>query len=339
MLETYGMLQTAFRPSRRNRASVLEWHKRFKEGRESVRDDERCGRSKEVRTLELIGQIKNFRDKDRRVSIETISAQFDVSVRTVHTIIREELKMRKICVSFSQGCSEKIRKKDVVMTAGRWSSWSIQISQFLLLRWPAMKAGSIAMTQRPRNRVPSGSMLALPDPRRSDRANPPTNVWWSLFLKALAWSTCNEFPLDRQSTRNTILRFYGSSGKDSVGRGQHSSNRVSGISTKTMHQFTTPSLSQTIWPRWASRQLLSLPIVQTLLPVTFAYSLSSRKNLEAVVMRQLRRWKRLWRWSLTCSHKRTSMRPPRSCWNGTPSALQLEEITSKGTRISCVYYQ
>ena len=28
----------------------------FKEGTESVRDNERCGRSKEVRTLELIGQ-------------------------------------------------------------------------------------------------------------------------------------------------------------------------------------------------------------------------------------------------------------------------------------------
>ena len=28
-------------------------------------------------------------------------------------------------------------------------------------------------------------------------------------------------------------------------------------------------------------------------------------------------WKRLWRRSLTCSHKRTSMRPSRSCWNGT----------------------
>ena len=54
--ETYGMLQPAFRPSCMNRASVFEWHKRFKEGRESVRDDERCGRSKEVNTLELIGQ-------------------------------------------------------------------------------------------------------------------------------------------------------------------------------------------------------------------------------------------------------------------------------------------
>ena len=45
-----------------------------------------------------------------------------------------------------------------------------------------MKAGSTAMTQRPRDRVPSGSMLALSDPRRPDRANPPTNFWWSLFF-------------------------------------------------------------------------------------------------------------------------------------------------------------
>ena len=39
-----------------HQASVFEWHKRFKEGRESVRDDERCGRSKQVNTPELIGQ-------------------------------------------------------------------------------------------------------------------------------------------------------------------------------------------------------------------------------------------------------------------------------------------
>ena len=54
--EMYRRLQTAFRPSCMNRASVFEWHKRFKEARESVRDDERCGRSKEVNTPQLIGQ-------------------------------------------------------------------------------------------------------------------------------------------------------------------------------------------------------------------------------------------------------------------------------------------
>ena len=87
---------------------------------------------------------------------------------------------------------------------------------------------------------------------------------------------------------------------------EEASTRVSGISTRTMHQSTTPSLSQTIWPRWASRQFPTLPIVQILLPETFAYSLSS----EAVVMRQLRIWKRLWQRSLTRSHKRTSMGLP-----------------------------
>ena len=192
--ETYGMLQTAFGASCLNRASVFDWHKRYKEGRESVRDDERCGRSKEVNTPQLIGQ--------------------------------------------------------------------------------------------------------------------------------------------RVRVRVTMLRFQGSSGRDSVGRDQHSSNRVSGISTRTIHQSTTPSLSWTIWPRWASRQFLALLIVQTLLPVTFAYSLSS----EAVVMRQLRRWKRLSRRSLTHSYKRTSMGPSRS-WKGTTSELQPKEITWKGTRVSCVYCQ
>ena len=54
--EMYGMLQTAFGASWMNRASVFEWHKRFQEDRESVRDDGRCRRSKEVRTPELIGQ-------------------------------------------------------------------------------------------------------------------------------------------------------------------------------------------------------------------------------------------------------------------------------------------
>ena len=44
-----------------NRAWIFEWRKRFKEGREFVRDDERCGRSKEVNTLELIGQRVRLR--------------------------------------------------------------------------------------------------------------------------------------------------------------------------------------------------------------------------------------------------------------------------------------
>ena len=56
-----------------------------------------------------------------------------------------------------------------------------------LLLWP-----------RDQEIVPSRRMLALLDPRRPDRANPPPNFWGSLFLTALAWSTFTGFPLDSQ---------------------------------------------------------------------------------------------------------------------------------------------
>ena len=91
------MFQTAFGPSCMNRASVFELHKRFKEDR---RDDERCGRSKEVRTPELFGQIKNFMDKDCRVSIETICAQFCQCGNCTYNYLRgteDAGDLRKVC--------------------------------------------------------------------------------------------------------------------------------------------------------------------------------------------------------------------------------------------------
>ena len=54
--ETYGMFQTAFGASCMNQASVFDWHKILKKGRESVRVEEICGRSNEVNTPELIGK-------------------------------------------------------------------------------------------------------------------------------------------------------------------------------------------------------------------------------------------------------------------------------------------
>ena len=49
------------------------------------------------------------------------------------------------------------------------------------------------------------------------------------------------------------------------------------------HQDNAPVHNSILVTIWTSRQSLTLPKVQTLLPVTFGYSLSSRKNLEAVI--------------------------------------------------------
>ena len=79
--------------------------------------------------------------------------------------------------------------------------------------------------------------------------------------------------------------------------------------------------------------------IKTVPPPPYSPDLAPCDSSEGVVMRQMRRWKRLRPRSLTYSHKRTFMGLSRSCWNSTTSALQLEEITSKGTRVLCVYYQ
>ena len=173
------MLQTAFQPSCMNRASVFEWHKRFKEGRESVRDYERCGRSKEVRTPELIGQIKNFMDNDCCVSIETISAQFDVSVGTVHTIIHKELKMQKICAKFVPRVLREDQKE-------RHCHDSREMVGLINSDPTALEAGSTAMTQRPRDRVPSGSMLLSPRPKKARQSKSTHKLLMIPFLTALA---------------------------------------------------------------------------------------------------------------------------------------------------------
>ena len=159
----------------------------------------------------------------------------------VHTIIRAEVKMPKICVNFVPRVLREDQKERRFHDSKEMVEPINSDPAVLDALVTGMKTGSTAMTQRPRDRVPSRSMLALPDPRRPDRANPAINFWWSLFLTALAWSTCTGLLLDSQQG---ILCW--SSGRDSVGRGQYSSNRVSGIFTRTMHQSTTASLSQTI---------------------------------------------------------------------------------------------
>ena len=143
------------------------------------------GRSKEIRTPELIGQIKNFMDKDRRVSIETISAQFDVSVETVSTIIREELKMRKICAKFVP----RVFREDQKERRCHDSREMVELINSDPAVLDALVTCWIYCYDPETKRQSSHKLLMIP------------------FLTALAWSTCTGFPLDRELTRNTMLRF------------------------------------------------------------------------------------------------------------------------------------
>ena len=166
-----------------------------RKARETVRDDERCGRSKEVNTPELIGQIKNFMDKDCCVSI---SAQFDVSMGSVHTIICEELNMRKFCAKFVPRVFRENQKERHCHDSREMVKLINSDPTVLDALVTCNESWIYCYDPESKRQSSSGSMLALPDPIRPDRVNPPTNFWWSLLLTALAWSTFTGFPLDSQ---------------------------------------------------------------------------------------------------------------------------------------------
>ena len=182
--------------------------------------------------------------------------------------------------SLFQGCSEKIGKKEVVMTAGRWSSWSIQIPQFLMLWWPVMKAGSTAMTQFP----VEAYWLSPTQEGHTDQIRPQT-FDDLFFFTALAWSTCTGFPLDSQQG----ILCWGFKGVQEEIPSEEASTLQIGSVAFPIGQCASPQLhpDHRLFDQDGHQDSSSpLPIVQTLLPVTFRYSLSSRKTLEAVIMRQ-----------------------------------------------------
>ena len=177
---------------------------RFKEGRESVRDDERC---KEVNTPELIGQIKNFMDKDRRVSIETISAQFDVSVGTVHAIIHEELKMQKICTKFVPSVLREDQKERHCHESREMVKLNNSDAAVLDALVTCDESWIYCYDPETKRQSSQWKHAGSPRPKKARESKSTHKLLMILFLTALAWSTCTGFLLDKQSTRNTMLRF------------------------------------------------------------------------------------------------------------------------------------
>jgi len=81
-----------------SRSLVFSWHKRFKDGEESIEDREREGRKRKI-TATLVASIEQALQEDRRLTVRTLSDMFDISIGTIYTILREDLHMTKVFLS------------------------------------------------------------------------------------------------------------------------------------------------------------------------------------------------------------------------------------------------
>jgi len=75
---------------------VFRWHKAFKDGRESVEDEQCAGRPSTARTENNVARVKVVLDRDRRLQVRLIAEEVGLPKTDVHRIITEDLHMRKI---------------------------------------------------------------------------------------------------------------------------------------------------------------------------------------------------------------------------------------------------
>jgi len=78
------LLRTAYGDAVLSSAQVLRWHKAFKDGRESVEDEQCAGRPSTTRTENNVARVKAVLDRDRCLSVQLITEEVGLPKTDVH---------------------------------------------------------------------------------------------------------------------------------------------------------------------------------------------------------------------------------------------------------------
>ncbi|GFT92120.1 protein GVQW3 [Trichonephila clavipes] len=98
--ETFAKLQQAYGDSVvLSRAPVFQWFKTFSEGRESIEDEPHSRRPSVSKTAENVVGVRDLVHSDRRLTVRMIGEELNLNHTTIHLILTNELKMRKICAN------------------------------------------------------------------------------------------------------------------------------------------------------------------------------------------------------------------------------------------------
>ncbi|CAK9815768.1 Protein GVQW3 [Anthophora plagiata] len=79
-----------------SRGQVFEWIKRFKKGREELKDDQRSGRLSTSTNEDMSAKVQEMLDKDERISITEIARNLNISYGSVYIILTDRLRLSKL---------------------------------------------------------------------------------------------------------------------------------------------------------------------------------------------------------------------------------------------------
>ena len=190
------------------------------------------------------------------------------------------------------------------------------------------------MSQRPRDRVTSGSMLALPDSRRPDSKS----THKPLVIPFFFFDSTGMIYMHWVATRQTVNKeYYVEVLRVFRKRFRRKRPALFKSGQWHFHQDNVPVHDSILITDYLTKMVIKTvpqpPYSPDLVLCDLFLKLKEKpRGCRYETIEEMKE-------AVTSSHKRTSMGPSRSSWNGSTSALQPKEITSKGTRISSVYYQ
>ena len=83
-----------------SRSRIHERFKRFQEGRESLEDDERSGRPRNVVNEENAKIVREFSRKETKSSLKYVKSELGISAASIYRILTENLGYIKVCAKF-----------------------------------------------------------------------------------------------------------------------------------------------------------------------------------------------------------------------------------------------
>ena len=76
--ETFDLLQEAYPTDHLSKTQAFEWHTRFREGRQTVENDEGCGRPNTSITEENINAIENLLNNNPRLTVKKLASSIGI---------------------------------------------------------------------------------------------------------------------------------------------------------------------------------------------------------------------------------------------------------------------
>ncbi|XP_045695899.1 protein GVQW3-like [Phyllostomus hastatus] len=94
--ETVRIIQKVFGDDAMSAAQIKVWHKRFKDGRESVESDPRSGRPATSRTPENVERVRAAVSQGRRRTVRELEADLGIPKTTVSQILTQDLGLKRV---------------------------------------------------------------------------------------------------------------------------------------------------------------------------------------------------------------------------------------------------